>query len=392
MLLYPETTATDRCGTAHHIAAHLCGRDVAVLYVNPHQRPRHHLGTGPATCPESAQSGPLHLHQRQWAVLDLPLSARAPVVSEARTARVIRRAVASLGGSVRAILHTGRTPTVLDLIPTELRVFWAEEDYSAAIASTGAEPGRYAAAEQRLANHADVVLAASAALAHRWASQGFRTTVIPPGCELPSTETSHHEAATDEEASAAGGSVPKRTSARIHLPPPIACILGPFGPHYDITLLDTLTAAGRSILLIGDVHSGADPAPWQRFAEHPRVQWVTPGPAENLTGLIRCAHVGLLPVVDSAATRARFHASALDFLAAGVGVVSTPTPSVEWLACPHIAVAPRAGYVAAVATALDAPATPDAITARCEFASHHAWPARVDALLDLIGPHHQQQQ
>lgn len=372
VVLYPETHVTDKRGSAHHLAAHLAARDVAVLYVNPYLPPRHHFGTDTASHPQRTQRRWLHLYRRHWAVLDLPGTAGVPVVSQTRTAQVIRAAVASLSGSVKAILHTGRTPTVLGLVPAQLRVFWAEEDYCAAIASTGAEPGRYGHTERRLASHADVVLAASAALAHRWALHGFATTVIPPGCHI----------ASDEE-------VPDTISkppTQMKVPAPIACVLGPFGPQYDLALLTAIADAGHSVLMVGAIHGGANPAPWHALADHACVQWLQPEPDADLSAIIRCAQVGLLPIVDSTASRARFYAAALDFLASGVGAVATPTPSVEWLACPHLTTAVRADYVGAVATALQAPADPTVRAARQDFASHHTWSARVDALMDLIAP------
>ena len=98
------------------------------------------------------------------------------------------------------------------------------------------------------------------------------------------------------------------------------------------------------------------------------------------------ADVGLVPYGISRFNIGSFPLKTLEYLAAGLPVVSTPLPGVEWLASDDVRVAdgPEA-FSAAVRSVLGAGRTESDDRRRREFAAAHSWDRRAAAFAEALG-------
>ena len=95
--------------------------------------------------------------------------------------------------------------------------------------------------------------------------------------------------------------------------------------------------------------------------------------------------VGLTPYADSHFNRASFPLKTLEYLAAGLPVVSTDLPATRWLQTSHIRIASGPGdVVAAVREAAKETADDSARVARRQFAARHSWAVRAAEVAELL--------
>ena len=120
---------------------------------------------------------------------------------------------------------------------------------------------------------------------------------------------------------------------------------------------------------------------------HERVEWTGALDAEALRAQLAVLAVGLTPYTDSPFNRASFPLKTLEYLAAGVPVVSSDLAASRWIDAPEVAVAaPPAGFVQAVCDAVRRVPLEDAVAeaSRIALAHRHRWEARADDFLRLI--------
>jgi teichuronic acid biosynthesis glycosyltransferase TuaH len=92
--------------------------------------------------------------------------------------------------------------------------------------------------------------------------------------------------------------------------------------------------------------------------------------------------VGLVPYTLSEFNRASFPLKTLEYLAAGLPVVSTNLPATRWLDTPLATIADdHATFVAAVRAAATIPSSADE---RQRFAAAHSWESRAADYLKLV--------
>jgi teichuronic acid biosynthesis glycosyltransferase TuaH len=292
------------------------------------------------------------------------------LVTAVLAGRALRRAVAALGGSVRAVIATSAIVPLLGACRAPLAVHWLQDDYVSGARLLGRGARRVARGEARVAARADCVVTASQLLADRWRARGHRTVLIPNGC--------------DDAVLAAVDSAP--LPGDVDLPAPIAGFVGHLGERIDLRLLEAVAIRGHSLLLVGPRHPRFDAARLRHLLSFPNVRWVGPKPAAALPSYLRVMDVGLVPYGDTAFNRGSFPLKTLEYLAAGRGVVATDLPAVRWLGTDLIRARAGAGpFAEAVAEALAEPRTPALVERRRAFAAEHGWSRRAVDFARTIG-------
>jgi teichuronic acid biosynthesis glycosyltransferase TuaH len=281
------------------------------------------------------------------------------------TRRCLQRAVARLGGRVRAVISGWSHYPVQGACQERVSVYWAKDDFVGGAALLGEHPRLLEFRERRVAAAADLVVAANPVVAAIWRSRGLEPALIPFG--------------TDATAYLDVDSAP--LPADVGLPSPIAGFIGRINNRMDLGLLEGIASRGRSLLLVGPKDPAFQPERFAALADRPNVRWVGPKPFADLPSYMRVIDVGLVPYRDSAFNRGSFPLKTLEYLAAARAVVGTDLPATRWLATDLVCIANGpvdfAGQVDRLAAA---ERTPGLMTRRREFAASHTWACRASEM------------
>ena len=360
-------------GTDWHMARSLA-RYADVLWVDP--------PVSPATPPRYAHGAsrvpwPTLRRLEPWLTRltprALPLYTRNPIrPTTAPLIRLqIRWALRRLAVRPHAVVASGLDDVLGRWGPDVLDVLYGTDDYVSGADLMGLDRRRIEREERIQLRHADVAVVVSQPLADRWRALGFRgpLRVLPNGVDV--------SAYRDLDA------VPPAPG--IDLPRPVAGVVGQLSSRIDIALLESVVAAGCSLLLVGPRDPAWEPMRFERLVAHPRVRWVGPQPFERLPRFLKLIDVGLTPYRDTSFNRASFPLKTLEYLAAGKPVVSTDLPAVHWLSTRLVTVADASGFGEAARTLGLAPASGELVRERIALASQHSWEKRADAFAKHIG-------
>ncbi|MDT0166888.1 glycosyltransferase [Actinotalea sp. AC32] len=276
------------------------------------------------------------------------------------------RAARLLGGAADAVVTTGASAS-LDTLGARRRVLLVKDDYVAGAALIGQDPAALEAELRRAVGAADAVVAVSPVLRDRLRRFDVEAEVVPAGCVLPD----------DVPRGAPQGR------------PPRAVFLGGVSPRVRPELLRSVVDAGCELVVLGRL-SLTFPDPAQRAAVEevlgdPRVDWRGPVGPDVVAAELARADVGLVPYDASSFNAASFPLKILEYLAAGVPVVSTPLPALDWLASPHVAVHEDPATFGAAAAATGAGADESVRAATRAFAADHTWQRRAEDWLAVLG-------
>jgi glycosyltransferase involved in cell wall biosynthesis len=121
--------------------------------------------------------------------------------------------------------------------------------------------------------------------------------------------------------------------ADIPLPGPVAGVVGQFNSRTDLAMLDAVRAAGTSLLLVGPrwFVTSEDDETFDRLVRSAGVHWVDGLPREELAPYLAALDVGLTPYADSMFNARSYPLKTLEYLAAGVPVVSTEVAPLDGL-------------------------------------------------------------
>ena len=210
---------------------------------------------------------------------------------------------------------------------------------------------------------------ATAALTSRGAGRRTAHAVIPNGCPEPPTGM---PAAPRE---------------------PAACLVGQLNERLDLDVLEAVQAAGIAMTVIGP-RTDRSPAYGRRldaFLAAENVHWMGQLSADELRGQLTRFGVGLTPYADSSFNRASFPLKTLEYLSAGLAVVSTDMPSARWLNTGLISLhSDPEEFALAVRAALAERTDRERERLRKQFAAGHTWAARAvdfQRLLDRADHH-----
>jgi glycosyltransferase involved in cell wall biosynthesis len=354
-----------------HMAEHLA-RFFPVLYVDP---PISLLTV--YRKPELASS----LRGPRLRVLDRRLVRLIPVVqpfpsrkgmtslTSILTRRLLRNAVCALRAEVQATVSAWARMNVFGACDERVRIYWAQDDFVAGAPRWGHDMRTTRAGEARRAAEANFVVAANPGVAESLRRYGCAPLLIPFGADIQAYE------GLDRLASAPD----------VDLPAPVAGLVGRINDRIEISLLESVAARGRSLLLVGPRDMAHEPDRWSALLRRPNVRWVGLRSYEELPGYLRVIDVGLVPYGDTAFNRGSFPLKTLEYLAAGRPVVATGLPATCWLATDLITIADEpTAFADAVDHWLDKPRTEAAVKARRDFAERHSWARRAEEMANLI--------
>jgi teichuronic acid biosynthesis glycosyltransferase TuaH len=356
-------------GTDRHLATHLAER-LPVVYVDPPDsvlwQARH--GRRPTLRAGFAQVGE-QLYRLTPRALPGVTRPGLREVAHAGCRRAIRQLVEELRLDVAAHV-VASLDDLFDATTTDCRVLYGTDDFMAGAELMGISRTWVARREPRAIAAATHVLAVSDVIAERWRGFGRDVTVLPNGCD------------TDAFAATPDRSV----ASEVSIPEPRAIVVGQLSVRLDLALLEGVVQTGRSLLLVGPAVDAETERRLSELTRHPHVQWVGRQPFEALPGFLRAAVVGLTPYVDDEFNRASFPLKTLEYLAAGLPVVSSDLPAARALATDHVTVAgDHDAFVAATLRLLETPWSPEQARIRQAFAALHSWSSRADELLRTVG-------
>lgn len=169
----------------------------------------------------------------------------------------------------------------------------------------------------------------------------------------------------------------------VTLSQPIAGVVGQFNDRTDLDILFAVHDAGISLLLVGPTHYADEHA--DRFSQLTRlanVEWVDQVAHDQLPGFYRAMTVGLTAYGDSMFNRRSFPLKTVEYLAAGLPVVSTDAVKLAGLDSPFVRnTHTKADFVAAVRQFLkDAPRADEVR----KTVAGYSWNSRAAEVLQLI--------
>lgn len=371
-VLLVATTPWDGAALSDQRLATALSARLPVVYVDP---PRAALARGRAPRPPRTtveQVSPTLVRVTPWAT---PAAFRPGL--RALTSVLHRRGaehgLRAAGWRPEAVLSAHRDPRLAAGFGERRAVHWAKDDYAAGAALLGTSPEAVRRTERAVAARVDAVVAVSEVLVRKWRDLGHAPHLVPAGVDA----AGHARAA---RARVAGGSGPDD----VVLDGPVAGFLGQVSDRLDLGLLHGVVDAGLSLLVVGPrQRTFTGDAAWQALRQRPGVQWVPGRPAAVVPDYLAAMDVGLVPYRDGGFNRASFPLKMLEYLAAGLPVVSTDLPSARWLDSPDVTVTTTAaGFVAAtVAASASGPAP---VPRRLETAAAHDWALRADAHLAVL--------
>lgn len=224
--------------------------------------------------------------------------------------------------------------------------------------------------EAELVDAADVVVACSLPLVEQLERRGASVLYLPHGC--------------DADALADARPLPPELAA---LPRPLVGYVGSFNFRLDPSLLAASVDAtgGGTLVLIGGGFGPAAGAEVAALLRRPDVQAVGHRSAEALPAYIGALDVGLVPYTVTPFNRKSFPLKVLQYLAAGVPVVSTPNGATDELGSVVRTCTTPEEWAEAVCAAVASADDDAAGEARRATASARPWSQVADRLLEAAG-------
>ncbi|MBD0321821.1 MAG: glycosyltransferase [Aldersonia sp.] len=168
-----------------------------------------------------------------------------------------------------------------------------------------------------------------------------------------------------------------------------AVLCGQLNERLDIGVLEATVDAGAHLVVIGPVttrDAGSREA-FEKLATHPNVRFTGEKSRAEMVPYLVHASVGITPYVVDSFNRASFPLKTLDYLVAGLPVVSTDLPASRWLEPDGVVnAATPAEFASRVVELSDRPndATEDRRAKQKTLLAAHSWAARADQLLGLV--------
>jgi glycosyltransferase involved in cell wall biosynthesis len=197
-----------------------------------------------------------------------------------------------------------------------LHLYYATDDFVEAASLWGVSKRYLSAAREQNLRAADLVMAVTEELARHLQRGPATPRWLPNGADL--------DRFRDIE------TVPP---ADVPLSGPIAGVVGQFNARTDLRFLEAVQRAGVSLLLVGPrwFVTASENEDFDRLTNLPGVHWVDELPRDRLAPFLRVLDVGLTPYRDSMFNRRSYPLKTVEYLAAGVPVVTTDVASLNGL-------------------------------------------------------------
>ncbi|QGG42350.1 glycosyltransferase family 4 protein [Aeromicrobium yanjiei] len=288
------------------------------------------------------------------------------------TQRNARRAARQHGADVSAVIVSSPGQLLPAWDDDAVKVYFETDDFVAGAELLGFAPAY--ATRRRRANvrRSDLVVGVSESLTADLRGGDAHAMTLPNG-------TSHRHFLTD--LSIAG-------PPELVLDRPVAGVVGQLNDRLDLGMLEAVAELEVGLLLLGPRHemSPGTRARLDALIGRHNVQWIDRQPFERLPAFLFAMDVGLTPYTDTAFNRSSSPLKSLEYLAAGLPVVSTDLPSARALRTDLVMLASTpADFAKLTAQAIERPVDPQLRERRRAVAAAHSWEARADQLLAAIG-------
>jgi teichuronic acid biosynthesis glycosyltransferase TuaH len=288
------------------------------------------------------------------------------------------------------VVVAGYLEDVLGRWDGAVNVLYITDDHVAGAGLMGLSADRLKTQEQQAAARANILAVVSPELGGHWSALGADPVLIPNGC-YP----------------AAGGAAP--APAFTDVPKPVAGLVGQLTERIDVGLLETVADAGLSLLLVGPYDPRWEPERFAALIARTNVHHTGRVPAREVPSYLAAMDVGLTPYASTPFNQASFPMKTLEYLGAGLPVVSTDLPGSRWLQEDLVSSDPAAasqlmalasggtdfaaaarrlaGKPGSAATAKRShePGGAARAAAARAFAGRHSWPRRAEVLAAAIG-------
>ncbi|MCP9934480.1 glycosyltransferase [Cyanobium sp. Candia 9D4] len=246
------------------------------------------------------------------------------------------------------------------------RILFATDDWLAGSGLMGLSPRWVRRVVSANAREADAVAAVAPVLLQQLlslAAEGVTAEVLPNGAPPPGTPPHGSEA--------------------------VAILVGHLNERLDLACLNAVVDAGVRLRILGP-RVDRDPDYARRLDAllgRPGVEWlgrlVKP---EQVVRELAAVRVGLTPYLINAFNQASFPLKTLDYIAAGLPVVSTDLDASRWLGSEHIRIAdgPEAFAQLVVECIAKPPSRAESQDLQ-RLAGEHGWPERAAQMLRLAG-------
>jgi len=312
ILYFPGVGWDTLAGTDRQLATALA-QDCQIVWVDtPHSILRRRDRVLPAVSQPVANV--VRLRASTLAGVQRPLLRR---IANRRRAQVARRYLAEHGLRPRAVIASTTAPmlALTEDIPAR-RLYYATDDFVGAAGLWGVSKRYLSAAREQNLRSADLVMAVTQDLARHLQRGPTMPRWLPNGADL-------------ERFRAIDAVAP----AEVPLPAPIAGVVGQFNSRTDLSFLEAVQRAGVSLLLVGPrwFVSAEEDEEFNRLTGQPGVHWVGELPRDCLAPFMRVLDVGLTPYRDSMFNRRSYPLKTVEYLAAGIPVVTTNVASLGGL-------------------------------------------------------------
>ena len=167
----------------------------------------------------------------------------------------------------------------------------------------------------------------------------------------------------------------------------VAGLVGQLNERLDLEALEAVQATGVRIKVIGP-RTDRDPVFRSRldcFLAAENVTWLGRLSADEVANEVVQFGVGLTPYADTSFNRASFPLKTLEYLAAGLAVVSTDIPAARWLNTHHVDISHSPEEFARnVLKALSQRDDAHQASLRRQFSMAHTWRARAMQFMQLL--------
>lgn len=305
----------------------------------------------------------------------LPGGSRLNLVNRINDANLARTIKSSRGEFDAVIFNDPKWATLAASLKARLRLWDCMDDLSAAAPSAEWAEHR----ELEALHIADRVWTGTASLADRLSGAHAHVRFIP--CGVEGERFANPEADETARAQSELRSLFNAEDRNGNASGPLAGYFGALNERVRVDLIEALLAESWNVLLIGPSSSRMAPLP-----KNPGLRAIGPRPYASLPAYLACMDLALIPYDTQGPHRFLYPVKALEYLAGGKPVLSTPLPDVARFLKDYVVLGESAeewGRIAREWPSLRADAAARALAGQA-YALGRTWGAMIDEMSEEL--------